>query len=179
MITSFVVTLIECLEIAFITLMVFNTSPSKRVYLFGLMGLVLGAVGAKYLYEVIEDYEWLSYSILTLLMLYLFRKGKDVAKHIREHVAEIQTTANVFIVALTVILIYGRESFEIFAQLFLNENASWLAAGSAVIVAVGLFTFARSNKAVTKFIFEFGHWAYLAFAVWFGYEAYEHIEKLL
>jgi ABC-type multidrug transport system fused ATPase/permease subunit len=178
MISSFVVTLIECLEIAFITLLVSRTDNPKKIYLFGLIGLVVGALASKFLHDTVEAYEWLSYTLLSLLMFYLFTKGKDVAKHVKEHVDEMSNSTNIVLIALTVVLIYGRESFEIFTHMMLNQNSNWYAAGAAVVVAVGLFLFARSNKAITTNVFKFGHWAYLVFAGWFAYEAFEHIEKV-
>ena len=74
--------------------------------------------------------------------------------------------------------VYARESFEIFSALLLNENASWLAAGLAAVVAVIAFFVGRDVKSVNRYVFEFGHWAYLALALWFGYEALEHLHWL-
>ena len=82
------------------------------------------------------------------------------------------------VIFVTVATVYARESFEIFAQLFLNENASWLAAGLAVIVAVLAFAIGLYNKSVNRVVFTYGYWAYLALALWFGYEALEHLHWL-
>ena len=177
MITSFVITLIECLEIAFITLLISQTKVHRpTIMVYGSLGLVGGLLSAYYLHDILEDYEWLMYAILSSLFFYLFVKNKEVLKHIQQHVDDI-SLARPTILFLTAFFIYGRESFEIFSNLFLNANASWLAASFAAIVAISIYMFAKDSK-IKKYIFKFGYWAYLAFAMWFGYEALEHLHIL-
>jgi len=177
MLSSFVITLIECLEIAFITLLISQTSIKKStIYVYAALGLVGGLLSAYYLHDLLEDYEWLMYAILSSLFFYLFVNSKDVVKHIKEHVDTISNTSPT-ILFLTAFFIYGRESFEIFSNLFLNANASWISAGLAAIVAIVIYVFARDSK-VKEYIFKFGYWAYLGFALWFGYEALEHLHIL-
>ena len=175
MFASFTVTLIECLEIALITLLLTKISASMRLYVYGMIGLVLGYIGSIALYELVEDYEWIGYGILSLMLFYLFFRGKDMAAHVAEHIKEIQSVTKEIVIFVTVATVYARESFEIFAQLLLNENASWLAAGLAVIVAASAFAIGLYNKSVNRVVFTYGHWAYLALALWFGYEAVEHL----
>ena len=177
MLSSFVITLIECLEIAFITLLISQTSIKKStIYVYAALGLFGGLLSAYYLHDFLEDYEWLMYVILSSLFFYLFLNSKDVVKHIKEHVDTISQTSPA-ILFLTAFFIYGRESFEIFSNLFLNANASWISAGLATIVAIVIYVFARDSK-VKEYIFKFGYWAYLGFALWFGYEALEHLHIL-
>ena len=177
MYSSFVITLIECLEIAFITLLISQTSVNKQlIYKYGGLGLIGGLLSAYYLHDMLENYEWLMYAILSSLFFYLFVKNKDIQKHIKEHVESI-TGASSTVLFLTAFFIYGRESFEIFSNLFLNPNASWLSAGLAAIVAIMIYMFARDSK-IKVYIFKFGYWAYLAFGIWFGYEALEHLHIL-
>ena len=174
MITSFVITLIECLEIAFITLLISQTKVHRPTIMFyGSLGLVGGLLSAYFLHDILEDYEWLMYAILSSLFFYLFIKNKEVLKHIQQHVDDI-SLARPTILFLTAFFIYGRESFEIFSNLFLNPNASWIAAWTAAMVAVGIFYLARDSK-IKEYIFKFGYWAYLAFAMWFAYECVEHL----
>jgi hypothetical protein len=116
------------------------------------------------------------YAILSSLFFYLFIKNKEVLKHIQQHVDDI-SLARPTILFLTAFFIYGRESFEIFSNLFLNPNSSWIAAWTAAMVAVGIFYLARDSK-IKEYIFKFGYWAYLGFALWFGYEALEHLHIL-
>ena len=177
MYSSFVITLIECLEIAFITLLISQTKVHKpTVVTYGSLGLLGGLLSAYYLHDMLENYEWLMYAILSSLFFYLFVKNKDIQKHIKEHVESI-TGASSIVLFLTAFFIYGRESFEIFSNLFLNSDASWSAAICAAIVAIWLYMFARDSK-YTSYIFKFGYWAYLGFALWFGYEALEHLHIL-
>ena len=174
MVTSFVITLIECLEIAFITLLISQTKVHRPTIMFyGSLGLLGGLLSAFYLHDILEDYEWLMYGILSSLFFYLFVKHQDVLKHIQQHVDDISQSSRT-VLFLTAFFIYGRESFEIFSNLFLNPNASWLSAWAAAMVAVGIFYLARDSK-IKEYIFKFGYWAYLAFAMWFAYEAIEHI----
>ena len=177
MVTSFVITLIECLEIAFITLLISQTSIKKStITTYALLGLVGGLLSAYYLHDLLENYEWLMYVILSSLFFYLFLNTKDIGKHIKAHVATISQTSPT-VLFLTAFFIYGRESFEIFSNLFLNANASWISAGLAAVVAVVIYIFARDSK-IKEYIFKFGYWAYLMFAIWFGYEALEHLHIL-
>ena len=177
MLTSFVITLIECLEIAFITLLISQTQVKKSTtIIYGSLGLIGGLLSAFYLHDILENYEWLMYAILSFLFFYLFANNKEITKHIRQHVDDIRHSSST-VLFLTAFFIYGRESFEIFSNLFLNPNASWAAAGCAVAVAVAIFVFAKDSK-LKKYIFRYGYWAYIAFALWFGYEALEHLHIL-
>lgn len=178
MLASFTVTLVECLEIALITLLLTKLSNPVRLYVYGVVGLVAGYYASVALHEVIEDYEWLGYAILSAMLLYLFFRGKDMAAHVAEHVKEIKNVSKEIVAFVTVVTVYARESFEIFSQLMLNENASWVAAAAAAVVAVIAFFIGRDVRSVNRYIFEFGHWVYLALALWFGYEALEHLHWL-
>ena len=177
MLTSFVITLIECLEIAFITLLISQTQVKKSTtIIYGSLGLIGGLLSAFYLHDILENYEWLMYAILSFLFFYLFANNKEITKHIRQHVDDISNSSST-VLFLTAFFIYGRESFEIFSNLFLNPNSSWSAAICAAIVAFMIYMFARDSK-YTSYVFKFGYWAYLAFGIWFGYEALEHLHIL-
>jgi hypothetical protein len=177
MVTSFVVTLIECLEIAFITLLISQTSIKKStITTYALLGLIGGLLSAYFLHDILENYEWLMYAILSSLFFYLFVKNKEIVAHIKSHVDDISQSSST-VLFLTAFFIYGRESFEIFSNLFLNPNSSWLSAGLAAIVAIMIYMFARDSK-IKVYIFKFGYWAYLMFGIWFGYEALEHLHIL-
>ena len=193
MIATFVITLIECLEIAFITLLLVQTNIRKRdsekhlrqhlqvlpqvqIIMYGILGLIGGLLTAYYLHDMLENYEWLMYAILSGLFFYLFYRNKDIQKHIKEHVDNIRQSSST-VLFLAAFFIYGRESFEIFSNLFLNPNASWSAAICAALVAFCIYMFARDSK-YTSYVFKFGYWAYLAFGIWFGYEALEHLHIL-
>ena len=177
MVTSFVVTLIECLEIAFITLLISQTSIKKStITTYALLGLIGGLLSAYFLHDILENYEWLMYAILSSLFFYLFVKNKEIVAHIKSHVDDISQSSST-VLFLTAFFIYGRESFEIFSNLFLNPNSSWLSAGLAAIVAIMIYMFARDSK-IKVYIFKFGYWAYLLFGIWFGYEALEHLHIL-
>jgi len=177
MVTSFIVPLIECLEIAFITLMLTQYTKSVNIYISAIVGLAGGVVGAYFLHDVLEDYEWAMYAVLSALFVWLFLKSKDIQSHIREHLQEIQSATTGLLAMVTVFFVYARETFEIFAVLFFNENTSYILAAVAANLAVIAFVFARKSE-YKKYVFKFGYWAYLAFAIWFGYEALEHLHIL-
>lgn len=178
MLASFTITLIECLEIALITLLLTRVADNLYLYLFAAGGLAIGVFAAVVLHDYIEDYEWAGYALLSAMLFYLFFRGKDMAKHAVEHVAEIRNATGLVVVLLTVITIYARESFEIMSALLFNPNSSYAAAAAGAALAVIAFFVGRTVKSVNKFIFTWGHWAYLALAVWFGYEAVEHLHWL-
>ena len=88
MVTSFVITLIECLEIAFITLLISQTKVNKSTTtLYAILGLIGGLLSAFYLHDILENYEWLMYAILSYLFFYLFVKNKEVLQHIQQHLS--------------------------------------------------------------------------------------------
>ena len=174
MFASFVITLMECLEIGLITLLLAKSNVNlPKVYSFAVLGLVGGVFASIFLHELIEDYEWAMYTILSLLMIYLFLKGKDLAAHVKEHINEIQTVTSAVVVFATVFFIYARESFEIISPLLMSASANWYVAGAGVATAVVIVTFFSKSR-YNKYLFQFGHWAYLAFALFFGYEALEY-----
>ena len=188
MLASFVITLMECLEIGFITLMLAKANVNLlKVYSFAALGLVGGVFASVFLYDLIEDYEWAMYAILSGLMVYLFLKGKDLAAHVKEHINEIQTATSPVVVFATVFFIYARESFEIITSLLIINNgvtplsmsasANWYVAGAGVATAVVIVTFFSKSR-YNKYLFQFGHWTYLAFALFFGYEALEYLHWL-
>ena len=150
--------------------------PQVQIIMYGILGLIGGLLTAYYLHDMLENYEWLMYAILSGLFFYLFYRNKDIQKHIKEHVDNIRQSSST-VLFLAAFFIYGRESFEIFSNLFLNPNASWSAAICAAIVAFMIYMFARDSK-YTSYVFKFGYWAYLAFGIWFGYEALEHLHIL-
>ena len=117
------------------------------------------------------------YTILSALFFYLFFSNRDIAKHIKEHFEQINGTTSVALALVTVFFIYGRESFEIFSNLFLNPDSSYISAAIAAGIATIIFVFAR-NSEVKRYVFKYGYIAYLGFGIWFGYEALEHLHIL-
>ena len=175
MITSFTVTLIECLEIALITLLLAQVSTGLRLYIYGIIGLVGGVFAAIILHDFVEDYEWVGYGILSLMLFYLFFRGKDMAQHVKEHIEEIKTATGMLVVFVTVVTVYARESFEIVSALLFDPNSHYGAAGLGALLAILIYSVSRRNKKITGFVFKWGHWVYLGLALWFGYECIEYL----
>ena len=56
MLTSFVITLIECLEIAFITLLISQTKVNKStITIYASLGLLGGLLSAYFLHDILEN----------------------------------------------------------------------------------------------------------------------------
>jgi len=60
--------------------------PQVQIIMYGILGLIGGLLTAYYLHDMLENYEWLMYAILSGLFFYLFYRNKDIQKHIKEHV---------------------------------------------------------------------------------------------
>ena len=87
MITSIVYVGREVLEMVFLTYLI---SGALRInvptILAALTGLVSGIAGGFYLSTILEPYEWASYGVLSVMMLYLFINTVNIKKHIDMHV---------------------------------------------------------------------------------------------
>jgi hypothetical protein len=108
-------------------------------------------------------------------MLYLFFTSNNLPAHIKGHVQAIaDNTATFWAGMFTVWFIFFRESMEIFTFMFSpSEQVSWSAAICAVIVVASLYKVLEKYKH-TRELFTITRYAFLIFAVWFGYEALEH-----
>ena len=63
---------------------------------------------------------------------------------------------------------------EIFTFMFSkSDQVSWTGAGLAVIIVAALYKVLQNYKH-TRELFTITRYAFLVFAVWFGYEALEH-----
>jgi high-affinity Fe2+/Pb2+ permease len=150
----------------------------------GAVGLLSGLAGGMLLGEFLEDYEVVMYVMLSGLMLYLFFTSHNLPAHIKSHVTAIaDNTATFWAGMFTVWFIFFRESMEIFLFMFAPVGDShtelthfsphWTGAALAVIVVATLYKVLSKYKH-TRELFTITRYAFLVFAVWFGYEAYEH-----
>ena len=185
MLASFIYVGREALEMMFLFLMVSATIPvTKKLVSVGALGLICGLIGGLLLGEFLEDYEVIMYALLSGLMLYLFFTSNNLPAHIKGHVQAIaDNTATVWAGMFTVWFIFFRESMEIFLFMFAPVGDShtelthfsphWTGAALAVIVVATLYKVLSKYKH-TRELFTITRYAFLVFAVWFGYEAYEH-----
>jgi hypothetical protein len=168
----------ESLEMMFLTLMVVTAIViDKKILASAMLGLLCGLLGGFALGELLHDYEVLMYALLSGLMLYLFFTSANLPVHIKGHVDAIANRNKTNMVGYLVIwFIYFRESMEVFTFMFQRYNNTWegwTGAGLAVIIVAGLYKWLVQYKD-TKALFTITRYAFLAFAIWFGYEALEH-----
>lgn len=179
MLQSFVYVGREALEMMFLLFMVTATvSMNNKMITSAIVGVVSGLLGGFFLGELLEDYEVIMYAMLSALMFYLFFTSQNLAAHIKGHVQSIaDSTATFWAGMFTIWFIFFRESMEVFTFMFQSVNNSqlgWTGAGLAVIIVASLYKVLQNYKD-TKTLFTVTRYAFLAFGVWFAYEAIEHI----
>ncbi len=178
MIESFIYVGRESLEMMFLTLMVTTAIVvDKRIFASAIFGMLCGLAGGFALGELLENYEVLMYAMLSALMIYLFLTSANLPAHIKGHVDAIANRNTAGMVGYFVIwFIYFRESMEVFTFMFqaVNNNVEgWTGAGLVVIIVASLYKWLTNYKD-TKTLFTVTRYAFLVFAIWFGYEALEH-----
>lgn len=178
MISSFVYVGREALEMMFLSLMVSSAiGYNWKLYASAGLGLLTGLIVGWLLGQALAPYDGAMYLLLSLLMLYLFYTSKDMAMHIKTHVEQIKQGQTGTLVGLfTIFFIFAREFMEIFTFMFQeinNTKQSWLGAALAIAIVFGTFPFIRKNLN-TQTMFTVTRYAFLVFAVWFGYEAFEN-----
>ena len=185
MLASFIYVGREALEMMFLFLMVSATIPvTKKLVSIGVLGLISGFIGGFLIGDILEDYEAIMYAMLSALMLYLFATSNNLPAHVKGHVQAIANRTAGYLAGLfTIWFIFFRESMEIFLFMFAPVGDShtelthfsphWAGAALAVIVVATLYKVLSKYKH-TRELFTITRYAFLVFAVWFGYEAYEH-----
>ncbi len=180
MITSIVYVGREVLEMVFLTYLIAGALRiNVPTILAALAGLVSGIAGGFYLSTILEPYEWASYGVLSVMMLYLFINTVNIKKHIDMHVEQAKNGIGIFAGIGAIYIIYLRESMEINTFLFMNTSDPFSqkligAAIAATIVVAGI-PLLMKNKVIQKNLFSITRYAFLVFGLLFGYEAIAHI----
>ena len=180
MITSIIYVGRECLEMVFLTYLIAGALRINiPTILSAIAGLVSGVAGGYYLSEFLEPYEWASYGVLSVMMLYLFISTVNIKKHIDMHVEQAKNGIGIFAGIGAIYIIYLRESMEINTFLFMNTSDPFAqkligAAIAATIVVAGIPLMMKS-KVIQKNLFSITRYAFLVFGLLFGYEAIAHI----
>ena len=180
MITSIVYVGREVLEMVFLTYLIAGALRiNVPTILAALAGLVSGIAGGFYLSTILEPYEWASYGVLSVMMLYLFINTVNIKKHIDMHVEQAKNGIGIFAGIGAIYIIYLRESMEINTFLFMNTSDPFAqkligAAIAATIVVAGI-PLMMKNKVIQKNLFSITRYAFLVFGLLFGYEAIAHI----
>jgi hypothetical protein len=187
MLLSFIYVGREALEMMFLFLMITATIPvTKKLVSVGALGLISGFIGGFLIGDFLENYQAMMYTMLSGLMFYLFFTSNNLPAHVKGHVQAIaDRTAGYWAGLFTIWFIFFRESMEIFLFMFapaeshvyhsnsLHISPHWTGAALAVIVVATLYK-VLANYKHTRELFTITRYAFLVFAVWFGYEAFEH-----
>ena len=188
MLVSFIYVGREALEMMFLLFMITATiSLNRPMITAGTIGILSGFLGGFLIGDLLEDYEVLMYAMLSALMLWLFFTSQNLPAHIKGHVLAIaNNTASKWTAMFTIWFIFFRESMEIFLFMFspshpsehtIMMNPHWIGAGLAVVLVASLYKVLEKFKH-TRELFTITRYAFLVFAVCFGYEALEHANLL-
>ena len=113
----------EVLEMVFLTYLIAGALRiNVPTILAAIMGLVSGIAGGYYLSAFLEPYEWASYGVLSVMMLYLFKNTINIKQHIDMHVQQAKNGIGIFAGIGAIYIIYLRESMEINTFLFMNTS---------------------------------------------------------
>jgi hypothetical protein len=186
MLVSFIYVGREALEMMFLFLMITATVPvTKQLVSVGALGLISGFVGGFLIGDFLENYEVIMFTMLSGLMIYLFATSNNLPAHVKGHVQAIaDRTAAYWAGLFTIWFIFFRESMEIFLFMFsptpahslnnwMHISPHWTGAALAVFVVASLYKVLENYKH-TRELFTITRYAFLIFAIWFGYEAFDH-----
>ena len=172
----------EALEIVFLTYLILGSlTITTPIILSAIAGLIAGVGGGYLLGELLEPYEWATYGVLALLMLYLFYNSKNIQEHISKHVKEARKGIGIFAGASAIFIIYFRESMEINTFLFMDTGdftSKLIGAIIAIVVVLVATPLIMKRKLIQKNLFNITRYTFLLFGVWFAYEALEHAHIL-
>ena len=170
----------EVLEMVFLTYLIAGALRiNVPTILAAILGLVYGIAGGYYLSAFLEPYEWASYGVLSVMMLYLFKNTVNIKQHIDMHVQQAKNGIGIFAGIGAIYIIYLRESMEINTFLFMNTSDPFIqkligAVIAAIIVVAGI-PLMMKNKIIQRNLFSITRYAFLVFGLLFGYEAIAHI----
>jgi len=170
----------EVLEMVFLTYLIAGALKINiPTIISAILGLISGFVGGFFLAEILEPFEWASYGVLSIMMIYLFFNTVNIKKHIDMHVQQAKNGIGIFAGIGAIYIIYLRESMEINTFLFLNTgdplSQKIIGAGIAAIIVVSGTPILMKYKLIQKNMFSITRYSFLLFGILFGYEAIEHI----
>ena len=170
----------EALEMVFLTYLIAGALKINiSTIISAILGLLSGLLGGFFLAEVLEPYEWASYGVLSVMMLYLFKNTVNIKQHIDMHVQQAKNGIGIFAGIGAIYIIYLRESMEINTFLFMNTSDPFtqklIGATIATTIVVAGIPLMMKNKVIQKNLFSITRYAFLVFGLLFGYEALAHI----
>ena len=145
----------EVLEMVFLTYLIAGALKINiPTIVSALLGLISGFVGGFFLAEILEPYEWASYGVLAVMMIYLFFNTVNIKKHIDQHVEQAKNGIGIFAGVGAIYIIYLRESMEINTFIFLNTgdllSQKIIGACIATIIVVAGIPILMKHKLVQK-----------------------------
>ena len=180
MLYSFIYVSLEVLEMVFLTYLIAGALKINiPTIISAILGLISGFIGGFFLAEILGPYEWASYGVLAVMMIYLFFNTVNIKKHIDMHVEQAKNGIGIFAGVGAIYIIYLRESMEINTFLFMNTADPFaqklIGAAIAVTIVVASIPILMKNKVIQKNLFSITRYAFLIFGLLFGYEAFAHI----
>ena len=187
MIASFVYVGREAVEIMLLTFMIINSIKlTKTLVLTALSGILLGGLLGHAIGDFLHGYDAYMYAGLSAMMFYLFFTSSSLPGKIKLSMERLESKSVCCakVVGLFLVwVVFFRESLEIFVFMFQSVHynlPSWIGAGASVLLVVFVYNFMkvysdRSFKPeVKKLMFKISNYAFLAFGIFFAYEAYTH-----
>ena len=170
----------EALEMVFLTYLIAGALKINiSTIISAILGLLSGLLGGFFLAEILEPYEWASYGVLAVMMIYLFFNTANIKKHIDMHVEQAKNGIGIFAGIGAIYIIYLRESMEINTFIFMNTGDALsqkiIGAGIAITIVLAGIPILMKHRLVQKNMFSITRYAFLIFGILFSYEAIEHI----
>ena len=187
MITSFIYVGREAIEIMLLTFMIITAIKiNKTLIATALLGILLGGILGYIIGDFLYGYDAYMYAGLSVMMFYLFYTSGSLPEKIkfRMETLESKSACCATVLGLFLVwLVFFRESLEIFVFMFQsvhNNFQSWIGAGVAVLLILLVYNFMKvyTNRSfrpeIKKLMFKISNYAFLAFGIFFAYEAYTH-----
>lgn len=187
MITSFIYVGREAIEIMLLTFMIITAIKiNKTLIATALLGILLGGILGYMIGDFLHGYDAYMYAGLSAMMFYLFFTSSSLPGKIklRMELLESKSACCAKVLGLFLVwLVFFRESLEIFVFMFQsvhNNLPSWIGAGLSVLLIALVYNYMKvyTNRSfrpeIKKLMFKISNYAFLAFGIFFAYEAYTH-----
>jgi len=187
MITSFIYVGREAIEIMLLSFMIITAIKiNKTLIATALLGILLGGILGYMIGDFLYGYDAYMYAGLSAMMFYLFFTSSSLPVKIKLRMESLENKSVCCAKVLglfLVWLVFFRESLEIFVFMFQNVHnnlPSWIGAGVSVLLIVLVYNYMKvyTNRKfrpeIKKLMFKVSNYAFLAFGIFFAYEALRH-----
>jgi len=187
MITSFIYVGREAIEIMLLSFMIVTAIKiNKTLIATALLGILLGGILGYMIGDFLHGYDAYMYVGLSVMMFYLFFTSISLPGKIKLRMESLENKSICCAKVLglfLVWLVFFRESLEIFVFMFQNVHnnlPSWIGAVISVLLIVLVYNYMKvyTNRKfrpeIKKLMFKVSNYAFLAFGIFFAYEALMH-----